>query len=397
MRLTCMRVLLVALISGFLAACTGPTLSPTVPPTLVSQASPTAPAAATSSPSVSPSPTPAVGWTRLATGDGAGTSWSPDGRWMLLVHGVVNEPTSLELRDAAGGLVRSLDGTSALWLDDASFLVFGLTGTHLGEVGPPSGVPVIRPLPIAGSPLSNGHGAIALAMGSGAETDAHERYAVWTRTGLTQGGLGYPVAWSADGARLAVWHFLSPGQGTGGRAGGWLQVVGWPGLRPLAAEHTHPTDIYEVFDPSGRYVAFEAGAVDVLDVASGVVTTADVRVPSDAFAWDAASHLVLPGADTGDLMTVDIRGTVLTTQPGVGDDVAASVDGSVIVAFWDPPGLHEQLSLIRGGTATTVGLPCRTWPDYGALFPQVAPRGQALTLTCAQDTPPGIWHYDSRG
>jgi hypothetical protein len=108
---------------------------------------------------------------------------------------------------------------------------------------------------------------------------------------------------------------------------------------------------------------------------------ADAGVPSGAIVWDQASHLLLTNGDTGNLTTVDVRGGIVAVRPGLGDDVSASLDGSVVAAFWSQPNLRQDVSLIRGAITYTVRTPCTTWPDYAPIFPQLSPHGDALVLT----------------
>jgi hypothetical protein len=396
------RTAVMVLIGGLLAACAAP-----VQPTPTSSFPGASPASSTlgaeppGSPSPTPGPTAPLGWTPLAIGDQVGATWSSDGQWMLLRYGRVNTYQRLDLRTGRGDLVRLLSGTQALWLDDRSFVVFGGVPARLGTIDSPYFEPLTPVIPgsdtldVTDTIITSGHGALAYTIGAGAASDQNLRYAIWTRSGITPGGPGLPVAWSADGSKLAVWHFLAAGQGTGGRASGWLQVLSWPGLRTLAADHAHPTDIFETFDPSGRYLVFQAGGIDVLDVATGAVTVADQGVPSDSVAWGAGSHLLLPAGDTGDLTTVDIHGSTISVRPTLGDGVTASTDGTVAVAYWAQPGLHQDVTLITAPASYTVHLPCTDWPDYGPLFPALSPKGVALVITCAQDAPPTVWLFDT--
>jgi hypothetical protein len=315
-------------------------------------------AAPTPAPTVAPSPS-SVGWTTLASSDTAGASWSPDGRWLLAWDVVTNgSEAHLGLFDASGQLVRSLPPRSAAWLDDGSFLLFGAGAVQEGTVDGSDLVTVSGlPVPTGTVPLSNGHGAVAINSGT---RDASETYRTWTAARLGNATPGEAETWSPDGGELAVWHFATPGEGTGGQPTGWLEVLGWPGLQRLATVRGQAVDWSEVtFDGSGRFVAFSGpgeGPIGILDVRSDkTVSLGAAR--SGPFAWFGDELLVASADRTVSAFGAD--GALLDQYAGLGDEVVGAPDGSSAAA-WNSDG-GTTASLFRDTSIDQVSLPDQLW------------------------------------
>ncbi len=338
--------------------------------------------------SATSSPTTVGEWKILAASDTADAYWSPDGNWLMLRYGVTNGEQHLDLFDVRGHLIRRYQGDAVTWIDARTFLLGRGTqqtdpapSALLGTVDSDTVTPLAMAYP--NGPLSNGHGALAFTTG-GTYVDGllhNERELVWTPDGRTTTLPGKAVAWSRDGTKLAVWHFLTPGQGTGGRPSGWLEVLSWPGLKSIASVHDKPTDtLGSAFDPSGRYMAFLSGAIYVLDLQTGQESLVDRVAPSDYYAWDASSHLIVP-SDDGSVTVLDVHGTRLSVTPGLGDSVASSADGSTVATFFIGVNDVRPMTVLRNGTQRTVEIPGRI---YGGV-PVLSADGGGLVVVCQVD------------
>lgn len=333
--------------------------------------------AATPSEPLTVSPLPTVSpWKVLATSDTAGAFWSPDGRWLLVWDQVTSGTPAqrhVSLDDAQGNLVRTFQGENPVWLDTRSFVVFRDGTNYLGAIDAATLTPIAPTFP--SGVHSNGQGALAYET-SGA-FDASAQFVVWTPGGgTTSPRPGVPVAWSHDGTKLAIWHRTSGPSGP--TVSGWLEVLGWPGLRSFATLEGKPASPFQdqtLFDPSGRYLYFGY----VLDLASGTTTLVRPSTPSDFNAWNQASRLVLPSLDDGSASVYDIHGTRQATYPNVGDSATASADGSTIV-LWFNSG-SQPIVLLRHGSMRRIDVPGPVQPP----IPQLSPDGTGLVVVCATD------------
>ena len=331
------------------------------------------PSAASSS---SVAPTSASAWKVLAASDTAGAVWSPDGRWLLVWDRVTNGTAAdrhVSLDDAAGNRIRTYEGEYPLWLDARSFVITRAGRSYLGtlEAGR---LTLIQPTFPSGAPVSSGHGALAYETTGALDASAH--FVVWTATGgTTTPRPGVPADWSHDGTKLAIWHWTS---GSGPQSSGWLEVVSWPGMRPLAALHADLGLPFALFDPSDRYV-FDAG--HVLDLATGTVTTPiAVGIPGLP-AWNNAGQLVVPSLVDGSVTTYDIHGVRRSVVSDVGDSASASADGSLVVIWFNSQ--QRPIVLLGRGGQQSIPVPGPVQPPD----PTLSPDGSGLIVTCAVDGP----------
>jgi hypothetical protein len=269
--------------------------------------------------------------------------------------------------------------TDPLWIDDGRLLAYRLdwrqdeSGIWYAETGPSgerlgvalsgrvgAGELTEIDLPL-GPVLSNGRGSLAVAA-----SDGSGEYAVWSDGILSAARAGYPIAWSANGDRLALIHTSDDGPA----AAGWLEVVEWPG--PSAEFSSDPAlRISEaLFDPSGAYIAYaeyieqptpprQVPAFDLLlrivDLASGELTTFKALENGD-FAWDSSGNVVVVGFDSQQATSYDRQGVVVATGQVVGPNVTASADGSTLL-FYDAELDQPQLQIMRGGVLRLLGSP----------------------------------------
>jgi hypothetical protein len=321
--------------------------APAVVPTALALASPTA------------APTGVGPWKVLASSDTAGAGWSPDGRWLLVWDAVTNGTAAqrhISLDDAHGNVIRTFQGElpvelEPVWLDDRSFVIARDGKNYLGTVDSPA----LRPISpqFSAGVVSNGHDALAYE--TSGNLDASARFVMWTPAGGTSSPRpGVPVAWSRNGTKLAVWHWLS---GTGPESVGWVEALSWPSLRSLGAIHEAPGWIFALFDPSGRYL-----------YANGFVLDLETRQVSP---WPAPSP---SGPATNEVDARLFPAVAAVTDP---DEAAgASADGSTVV-LWHMS-TQQQVMLSRGPTVRAIDVPGPLQPPD----PQLSPDGSHLVISC---------------
>ena len=174
-------------------------------------------------PTVSPAPSPLASPTQFgdwkvldASADTVGASWSPDGSWLAVPDDVatgMHVPQQLGLFDREGNLVRALDGEGLIWIDTTQFVLLSGSSSFLGSVTSADLTPIAAD--IGEGDLSNDHGAVAVA--TLASDQAKDSFVVWTQAGTSRVLSGYPSAWSPDGTKLAVWHYVKPVRAAGRR------------------------------------------------------------------------------------------------------------------------------------------------------------------------------------
>jgi hypothetical protein len=362
-------------------------LMPFALPTMFSPAATSSPtASAVASPSmplstVSPAPSPLASptqigdWKVLAASDTVEAFWSPDGNWLAVQDGVTNgTPAQQHLRlfDRSGNLVRSLDGDSIVWLDATQFVLSRGNSSFLGSVASADLTPIATD--IGEGDLSNSHGAVAVA--TLASDQAKDSFVVWTQAGTSRVLPGDPSAWSPDGAKLAVWHYVKPvgPQGTGSQPPGWLEVLSWPDLRAVVSIKSASFSRWMTFDPSGRYLLAGPGHT-IVDTTTGQLigpTVTELGSP----VWDSASNLVAPALD-GSVTTYPISGGPGVTQAGVGDTAVASTDGSTILLYFASSQDNRPITLLRNGASRTIAVPGPV--PYGIAL---SPDGSGVVITC---------------
>jgi dipeptidyl aminopeptidase/acylaminoacyl peptidase len=363
-------------------------LGPALTPVASSSQAPGATGSATLPPaSASPSAGQAGPWKTLVASTGAGASWSPDGRylavWSVSASGA-NQDIRLLDRDARP--IRSLDADRIVWLDATRFLLVRNGSAFLGSVDSDALSPISESFD--GEGLSNGHGAIALTTADAADP-SKTHFVVWTPAGVSNVVTGQPVAWSADGTRLAVWlpsAQSGPG-GVGYHATGRVEILAWPGLETLAsiADDSlvpQPTS----FDPSGQYLLVSRlgeGGSFVVDVKTGKgVGPSSITVSGTSdITWGSNSDVLVSNTD-GSVTTYPIPGTEGARQAGLGDSAAASADGSTIVYYFtqDYSGNPRPITLSRGGTRTSLPVPGGLESD-----PVISLDGSGIVVFCLVD------------
>lgn len=310
----------------------------------------------TASPTISP--TSDVGpWKVLASSDTAGAGWSPDGRWLLVWDAVTNGTAAqrhISLDDAQGKVIRTFQGElpvelEPVWLDDRSFVIARDGKNYLGTVDSPALTPISPPFP--DGLLSNHHGVITYE--TSGNLDASARFVVWTPSGgAMPAWAGVPVAWSRDGTKLAVWHWVAGTSGPG--AAGWMEALSWPGLRSLGAIHQSPGWIFALFDPSGRYLYTNGWVLDL--------------VTGQASAMTGSS-----GASRANARLLPSLGVV--TSPD--QDASASADNSTVALWYMSQ--QRPIVLVRGGRQRSIDVPGPLQPPDPALSPD----GTSLVVVCA--------------
>lgn len=366
-----------ALVVLLLTACSSPSPSQAPQGTPPPSASPRATEAA----SASPVPT----GVQLARANTLNAWWSSDSQWLLIASGVTNgspAAQSIALHDRTGRVVRTLQGQQACWVDSHTFIVFTGTESLVGSVDSATLTPG-GPPPVASGPhlsldaVSSGHGAVAYPLATA--LDATARFAVWTPTGTSDSLPGVPLMWSADGRHLAVWHWT---RGTAPMVDGWVEVLGWPGLRSelrLPDEATAPPPAgSEWFDPSDSYL-YVAGAI--VDLASGTVAHLALGFDAGEPAWTSADQLVVPSLGGGDAAVFDVDGRQVASIAGSGDSVTASADGSLVLSWTASEA--EPVGVIHGSLVQErVAVPGAMQPPY--VVP--APDGSAFVAVWVVDS-----------
>jgi hypothetical protein len=309
------------------------------------------------SPTISPT-SGSEPWKVLASSDTAGAGWSRDGRWLLVWDEVTNGTPAqrhISLDDAHGNVLRTFQGElpvqlEPVWLDDRSFVIARDGTNYVGTIDSPALTPISPPFP-AGL-TSSSHGALAYeTFGS---LDASARFVVWTPSGgTTTPRPGQPVAWSRDGTKLAVWHWVS---GTGPESAGWMEALSWPGLRSLGAIHESLGWNFALFDPSGRYMYANGW---VLDLVTG---------KASAMAGSSAAS-----------RANDLRFPSLGIVTGPDQNASASADNSTVVSWYMSQ--QRPIVLLRGGLERSIDVPGPLQPPD----PQLSPDGTGLVVVCAVD------------
>ena len=341
-------VMLLAACSPAPSVVVGPSPSP-IPPT--GSPSSVVPESPTISPTLAPGP-----WKVLASSDTAGAGWSPDGRWLLAWDAVTNGTAAqrhINLDDAQGNVIRTFQGElpvalQPVWLDTRSFVIARDGTNYLGTVDSAALTPISPPFP--DGLTSNGHGALAYQ--TSGNLGASDRFVVWTQAGGTSAPrAGDPVAWSRDGTKLAIWHWVS---GNGPASAGWMEALSWPGLRSLGAIHESLGWIFALFDPSGRYLYANGWVLDLL--------TGKATAMTGSSATNQANDRLFPSLG-------------VATSPD--QSAGASADNSTIALWYMSQ--QQPIVLVRGGRQRSIDVPGPLQPPD----PQLSPDGTGLVVVCA--------------
>ena len=272
-----------------------------------------------------------------------GAAWASDGAHFFNGHPV----SPLEVRDASGMLLATYDQFDrAYWLDASHVLGYrdniGSSGA-VASIADLTGSVVAAPQTLNGEPdgLPNGFGAVAIARKDASASVATYTFSVWSSGGLSAPHDGYPMAWSADGTKLAVVHFIKWGMKD---FSGSLEVVSWPGLDRLYAGPRASFDEYSIeFDPSDQFVSLADYSNDSrsLDSSTRVVSigsgaTADIPCTTCTTFWN--DHQQLSFDTSGHLETYDTTGKLVDERLVGGYLANASPDGSTVAFISDSIG-----------------------------------------------------------
>jgi hypothetical protein len=330
-----------------------------------------------------------------ASVQGEPIAWAPDGRHVLMATSSGSEH-QIQVRDAAGGLTGTCEGDDAAWVDSAtaaiavrssgSQVTVSLVGVNCHRKATLPGTYTESAAAAdfnGGMLLGSGRGQLAIA-GQGGHGASDQTFVVWDGHSLTTPQHGVPIAWSADGRRLAV---LDTGGhtarwGSGGSRSAWgdnyagssisgsLDVFSFPGLRSVASisgsfhvDAGSPVYGYALaasFSPGGRNLLISGTLVDLNSGATRQVGQGD---------WLADGTLVT----TSGGRVLRWRGTGSTSEtrlPG-GGVIETSSAGDVIEYFTDgrapyllaATGVLYQISL--PGVASISSL--LVSPDGGAI------------------------------
>lgn len=332
------------------------------------------------SPSATGSPFLMGNWRVLAASDTVGASWSPDGNWLAVWDRVTNgtpDEQHLRLLDKTGKQIRVLNGDYLVWVDATHFVITRASESFLGSVDANDVTPLAVAFPDGA--VSNDHGAVAIE--TIPSNPADTSFVVWTQNGTSQPIAGEPEAWSRDGTKLAVWHYVAPSgsQSAGSQPPGWVEVLSWPSLHAIVTENS-PTFARQPmsFDPSGRYLlAPQASGACVIDLSDGALIGPTGVGMGSTPAWDSTGDPVVANFD-GSATTYPVSGRSPTTLTGVGDSVSASADGSTLVFYFAQSA--GPVTLVRGGSTQTVQTPGPVQPT-----PALSPDGSGVIVICLVD------------
>lgn len=317
-------------------------------------------------PSIRPLSTPArpATWRALVEGDTAGAIWSPDGAHLLAWDATTNATPSADhvgLFDAAGKLIRRVDGARPLWLDATRYLVF--VGTKARTYTVTSDAATLTSITSDGGEVSNGHGALAVLLTT--PPAASSKFYVWTETSGASSALqGVPLTWSADGTELAVWHWTS---GTARSAVGYVDVVRWPSLATVISlrgvRSTPEADVVQ-FSRDGAYL-YVGG--HIVDIAAATSVPVEHGPTAGAPVWYENNHLVVPDLSDGPATIYDVDGKVVDSLALAGDLLRVSGDGSTLASWDSATGM--SIAVLVGSTRLTLIPPGPMQPPYVELSP----------------------------
>lgn len=340
-----------------------------------------------SGPALTPAPTPVVPATPVPERPGTPANlpgwpiaWSPDGAHLLVASGGFGGSGQIQIRSASGGLTAALTADSAAWFDSHTVAIAAHARSRTGPVN--VSLVNLRGQVVAALPTGGGGGAPAgsgaLLLGSGngdvAVTGAggwsgSQTFVVWDGQSVSASHQGVPIAFSWDGARLAVLH---PSGGFGGRYGsGSLEIVSVPSLHTIASfshttlhvtsQNTGPGYTPDAdFSPDGNWLLVSGTLVDL---------SRGSTVQAGDGGWLPDGTLVTSSG--GNVLRWQGTHATPDSRFGAGGSVETSRHGDVIEFFGDsrPPlllaanGTLEQLQLPGVASLDALSLA----PDGGAV------------------------------
>lgn len=270
------------------------------------------------------------------SGGNFGAAWATDG-----AHFFDGLPTSpLEVRDISGMLLASYSQFDRVYWLDASHLLgyrdnIGSSGA-VASIADLAGSVVAAPQILNGEPdgLPNGFGDVAVARKDASGAVSTYTFSVWSGDRVSAPHDGYPMAWSADGTRLAVVHFIKWDMKD---FSGSLEVVSWPGLDSLYAGPRATFDEYSIeFDPSDGFVSLPDysdnslslhSSTRVVSIDGGATADIPCTIPCRTF-WRDRQQLSF--VSRGQLETYDAFGKLVDERLAPGLLANASPDGSTV-------------------------------------------------------------------
>jgi hypothetical protein len=204
--------------------------------------------------------------------------WSPDSSAFAVVNvagpGVTHGNTVLF--EANGLQLASVDATDIGWLDARTYVAFRptdpVTGAGTAWMG---SVAQDSTTTITGSfsgIVAASQGRVALSYFAADSTRAE--YALVSTGKLEARRPGVPIAWSADGAMLAVLHVTQPQVSIGGSDSGWVEITNAAdGSSVQSFRSTKVGRLDRVaFSRDGRYLGFGGESSSVIEVSTGKVS-----------------------------------------------------------------------------------------------------------------------------
>jgi hypothetical protein len=355
-------------------------------------------------PTVTPGSSGVFVWTKLASGGDGQVTWAPDSEHFFVQDGGIGQ-YHIQVFDAVGDIVKTFGAAEPMWLDSKTVTAFN------GNAYPPSD-PSEEPFAdfhtVAGQSLdvldktigqvelpccsarSNGNGAVVIARNlPGIDVGpVNPSFEVWQGGQASPERDGIPLNWDLAGDKLAVLHPTESGPSPDG----WLEILGWPGLKSLFSDH-HPGDPSTIdFDPTGRYFAGAIPSrdssgvsrlgVEITDLTTGSVANVpivgDFSKEGEGYVWN----------DQGQIVTFTTAAPVLSTYGSDGIRVSkvevpagryyvASAYGATLVGFRVDvqTGKWTDLIAYRGGAAAPLGEP----DEVAGLF--LSPDGRRIVIS----------------
>lgn len=372
----------------------GPAASPS--PTTIGSvpiSTPTVPISTPTVPISTPThqPTPASpGSQVLLTGPVQDVAWSSAGTKIAVVEGASGAPLTVTIMSVGGSTIQTVNADDVAWIDDSSYVTIAGNppGIIIGHVG--STAAEMIPGNVRGTILAGPAGVMALPL----EETGSDHYVVWGAAGLSDPRDGVPVAFSPDGALLAVVHY--PRAGCDGCDGPPSPAPSEaPGPTTLDIVRTDTGESVRVaadvswgygalvsFSPDGRLVAFRMNPKDqaslervgLLEVATGKVWVVDAGTVG-SLSWTDDTHLLIGSLSPATATPAGLPVTISYAPQDV-EEVAVSSRGDVAMALHDA----SRVVIDRAGTQETIDLPGThhflTW----------SPDGSALIAVCADNT-----------
>ncbi len=342
---------------------------------------------ATARPKATLTPTPAAGSTGpsapmvVSPLSGWPIAWAPDGRHMLLaqVTAAFQGGNRIQIRDAAGALTGSANGTAAVWVDSATVAVASsgtgqgsrfASGSTVSLVDVTGHQIVALPGQYANPDATEGlDGGVLVGSGSGelavvgqsGQSFSGATYVTWNGQSVSASHQGVPIGFSQDGGKLAVIHpTFGPGGSLGGNLIGSIEIVSGSGSKSLASFPRLRIGARSGAQPDYPDVAFSPNGASLLVSGTLVDLSTGTSAAVGYGGWLPDGTLVT--ASNGQVTRWQGAHGTADARFQVGGVVETSRHGDVIEYFTDgrspillaPDGTLSQLSI--PGVRTVKGL-----------------------------------------